>query len=356
MTQDSFTMVDRSKTYAAVVASKGTPHQKHQMVAKKPDNSITSQPATIRGVLTTATDKQRVILTKVTLLEVETEQQKALIAALERNKLREAIYKAFGVNYTETQGPPLPPTAAEVTEQTKKFTRSMLTMKQPEKPLRIKSVIMRGHNHNYSPSNLSRSVFPKKPTIGRKTIGHYIVPPTSELKRSCECFHCQLKGHYAQQCHTKKKELKQKSTTTTIRTMVTDTNRYKALEEESLDGPTSRPTYVPSHLIHINSLRRPMLGNGLDQASPTSHLSQGSKLLGATEIKELIQANITQYSQKEHAELAIKLRDQLKQLPQTLPVTIPDPTAVINKVNLMAMEHDTRLDILDQLPSIWPSL
>jgi hypothetical protein len=56
-----------------VVASKGTPHQKHQMIAKKPDNSITSQPATIRGVLTTAIDNQQVISTKVTLLEVEME-------------------------------------------------------------------------------------------------------------------------------------------------------------------------------------------------------------------------------------------------------------------------------------------
>jgi hypothetical protein len=36
-------------------------------------------------------------------------------------------------------------------------------------------------------------------------------------------------------------------------------------------------------------------------------------------------------------------------------VTIPDPTAVINKVNLMAMEHDAHLDILDQLVpnSMW---
>jgi hypothetical protein len=73
MTQDGFTMVDQSKTYATVVASKGAPHQKHQMVTKKPDNSITSQPATIRGVLTTAIDNQWVILTKVTLLEVEME-------------------------------------------------------------------------------------------------------------------------------------------------------------------------------------------------------------------------------------------------------------------------------------------
>jgi hypothetical protein len=105
-----------------------------------------------------------------------------LIAALERNKLHKAMYRAFGVNYTKTQGLPQPLTATEVAEQTKKLTRNMLTMEQPEEPLGIKSVIMCGHNHNYSPSNLSRSIFPKKPTIGRKTTGHYIVPPTSELK------------------------------------------------------------------------------------------------------------------------------------------------------------------------------
>jgi hypothetical protein len=77
------------------------------------------------------------------------------------------MYRAFGVNYTETQGLPQPPTVAEVAEHTKKLTRSMLTMKQPEKPLKIKLVIMHGHNHNYSLSNLSRSIFSKKPTIGR---------------------------------------------------------------------------------------------------------------------------------------------------------------------------------------------
>jgi hypothetical protein len=75
-------MVDRTKTYAAVVTNKGTPHQKHQMVTKKPDNSITSQPATIRGVLTTTINNQRVISTKVTLPKVETERRKVLIAAL----------------------------------------------------------------------------------------------------------------------------------------------------------------------------------------------------------------------------------------------------------------------------------
>jgi hypothetical protein len=71
MTQDSFIMMGQLKTYAVVAASKGAPHQKHLlMAAKKPD---TSQPPTIRGVLTMAINNQWIILTKVTLLEVEIE-------------------------------------------------------------------------------------------------------------------------------------------------------------------------------------------------------------------------------------------------------------------------------------------
>jgi hypothetical protein len=77
--------------------------------------------------------------------------------------------------------------------------------------------------------------------------------------------------------------------------------------------------------------------------------------LGAKEIKELIQLNVTRYSQTEHAGLAQKLRDQLKKLPRDGPVAIPDPAAYVNKASLMAMEHDARLDILDKLvpDSLW---
>jgi hypothetical protein len=80
--------------------------------------------------------------------------------------------------------------------------------------------------------------------------------------------------------------------------------------------------------------------------------------LGAKEIKELIQLNVTQYSQTEHAGLAQKLRNQLKKLPRDKPVAIPDPAAHVNKASLMAIEHDARLDILDKLipDSLWGTL
>jgi hypothetical protein len=80
--------------------------------------------------------------------------------------------------------------------------------------------------------------------------------------------------------------------------------------------------------------------------------------LGAKEIQELIQLNVTQYSQTEHTKLAQNLRDQLKKLPQDKPIAIPDPATYVNKTSLMAMEHDIRLDILDKLvpDSLWGTL
>jgi hypothetical protein len=73
------------------------------------------------------------------------------------------------------------------------------------------------------------------------------------------------------------------------------------------------------------------------------------KHLGATEIQELIQLNVTRYSQRERAELALSIHDQLKELLRDVQIAIPDPVTCINKASLMAMEHDTCLDILDQL-------
>ena len=47
---------------------------------------------------------------------------------------------------------------------------------------------MRGNNHSYNPSVLSKNFFPKKPTTGRSPAGHYVVPLTPELRRSRMCF------------------------------------------------------------------------------------------------------------------------------------------------------------------------
>ena len=106
MTQDGFTLVDRSKTYAAVAASKGAPQRKHQIIAYTKRKTDIDRPATIRGVLTTAIDNQQVITTKVTLPEQEMERRKVLIKALDKIKLRKALYKAFRIKAPEPQDGP----------------------------------------------------------------------------------------------------------------------------------------------------------------------------------------------------------------------------------------------------------
>jgi hypothetical protein len=80
MTQDGFTMVDRSKTYAAVAACKYVATDVHtstprtaQKVSGKTKDTIT-KPVTIKGVLTTAINSQWVMKTNVILPSQETER------------------------------------------------------------------------------------------------------------------------------------------------------------------------------------------------------------------------------------------------------------------------------------------
>jgi hypothetical protein len=51
----------------------------------------------------------------------------------------------------------------------------------------------------------------------------------------------------------------------------------------------------------------------------------------------------------------LSICNQVKNLPQNIQIAISDLATCINKANLMAMEHDTRLDILDKLvpASLW---
>ena len=187
MTQDGFTMVDRSKTYAQAVARKSAPppelarstarNPTVQSVTGETNDRVTDRLATIKGTLTTAIDSQRVMSTNVSFLEEEKDKQKALIKALDKLELRKQLHKAFGIR------------KAFGVEETQEFTHHLLTMKKPTNdilkpgvPLNLRSITMRGNNHSYNPSVLSKIFFPKKPTTGRSPAGHYVVPPTPELR------------------------------------------------------------------------------------------------------------------------------------------------------------------------------
>ena len=257
------------------------------MVAYAKRNIDIDRPATIWGVLTTVIKNQQVITTKVILLEQEMERRKALIRALDQIKLCKSLYKAFGIKKQEPQngptqaGPTIVPLSSLPSKHPKATTlrcgldqvspisgakQALLPARvssiQTSGPCKVKSVIMQGQNHHYSPLVLSRQIFPKKPTIGCYPAGHYVVPPTKDLKQSHKCFHCHNKGHYARSCRTRKKAMHEASPATIQTINVTNDNCYKALEEESLEKPQPVPP-------------------------------QGTKHLDAKEIQELIQANVT---------------------------------------------------------------
>jgi hypothetical protein len=240
----------------------------------------------------------------------------------------------------------------QVAENGENFTDN-IPMKKPAELVQVQTVtttpcIIRTHRE-VQMGKFAKPGAHIRPTICR---GHHIVP--KELRATLVCHHCQHKGHYARNCRTRWKEQKATPPTTIRTTIVTNMNRYKELSEEKLEesGRTAEDPLLPpssSYLFHTNSLRCPALGNGLDLALPTSHPQGPKRHLGAKEIKELIQLNVTRYSQTERAGLAQKLRDQLKKLPRDKPIAIPDPATYVNKASLMAMEHDARLDILDKL-------
>ena len=77
--------------------------------------------------------------------------------------------------------------------------------------------------------------------------------------------------------------------------------------------------------------------------------SRPSGLLDARRIKELIEENTKNFSREERLQVLANIASSMKKLPRDQPVAIPDPTSYINKANLMTIDHDTRLEILDQL-------
>ena len=177
----------------------------------------------------------------------------------------------------------------------------------------------------------------RKPAAGHKK---------SEHKQLLVCYHCKLKGHYARNCRTRKKEQK---TPAVIRTTNMDANRYSTLGEENLDRPTSSPFSSPP----FKHPKATTLGCGLDLALPPSHHSptpQGSTKLDAKRINKLIAMSIENYSREERLRVLADVASYQQKAPVSKPAAqIPDPTSYISRANLMALQHDTRLEILDQL-------
>jgi hypothetical protein len=262
-------------TYAAVVAS-SAPCKTQRPIE-------TNGPATIKGVLTMKIGNQTIS----TIIMIPSEGQAKIQGLLNaQTKLCKALYTMFRI----TKDPTTPPTPTPV------IAIWVATTKKP---------LSRGTGHNVMPYNL-------------------------ELKRMLICHHCRSKGHYARNCCTRRKELKNAlPIPTAIHATITNKNRYKELTEVKLKE--AGPTQTPSHLSHTNSLRCPALGSGLDLVSPHSQnqtleeavpsythapaTHKGSTLLDAKRINQLIAENVTRYSLEERLRVLAAVSGQMKKLP-----------------------------------------
>jgi hypothetical protein len=182
-------------------------HKVHPTVQKVSGETkdTAAKPVAFKGVLTMAIDNQQVILTNVTLPGQRMERWKVLREALDKMKQRKT---AKTKTTQQVPGEHQPPTATDITKYMQNFTHKVLTMKKPEEPLQLQTIAMHTTRRT-----------------GRCT-GHHIVP--KELKAMLICHHCQCKGHYARNCHTRWKESKTTSSTTICTTIVTNGNMLRS--------------------------------------------------------------------------------------------------------------------------------
>ena len=110
-------------------------------------------------------------------------------------------------------------------------------VKEPKVPIQIRAI--RTHEEPYATK--------KSPAMDT---GHKKVPPQKDLMQSLVCFHCQKKGHYAQNCHTRRRAIKNISALSTAPvTPATLVNHFSVLEEETcLSTATVVPVLVPKLL------------------------------------------------------------------------------------------------------------
>ena len=182
---------------------------------------------------------------------------------------------------------------------------------EPIGPIQVNAICLKGKVYKHQLHARSKWKNPrtgwaiKKPNQG-KIDDHSIIPPENQLMRSRECFHCHKCGHYARNCHTKKKidrkeapMIKVISVPSTF-PVITLANRFDTLKEENLDTTLPAPAPIP-------------------------------KLLDAKRIKELIAANAKKLNMQTQLRL-LKLCQ-----PQEAPVTTPCKPATLPDTNAVTI-------------------
>jgi len=222
------TLVNNTKTYATIAATRRAPHIQDQKATGRP-KGVTATGRSTTGVeaIKLTTDRSYQGTTGSPM--GETKAQKTQPQDEAKTMLRKALYKIFDVKEP--------------------------TIMEQKDPIEVKAICYLGGR--YSASLVTQ---PIKMSF-TKYKGHKRVPPPDKLMRSKECFHCHKKGHYTCNCRVKRrinhdqKEVAEICSTRSCPDMGIlpmdqltkriqenkSTNSFNALKEETLDQTSSVP-------------------------------------------------------------------------------------------------------------------
>jgi len=164
------TLVNNTKTYAMVTATRHAPHIQDQKATGRPKGITTTGCLTTGvGAIKLTTDRSYQETTGSPMGETKA-HKKTQLQGDAKTMLRKALYKIFDIKA---------PIVTEIKD-----------------PIEVNATCYAGRR--YSTSLVTQSN--KKTLYG----GHKHIPPPDKLIRSKECFHCHKKGHYARNCRVKR--------------------------------------------------------------------------------------------------------------------------------------------------------
>jgi len=164
------TLINNTKTYAAVAAMKSAPHIKDQKATGRP-KGVTATGRSTTGVGAIKLTKDRSYQGTTGSPMGETKVQKMQSQDEAKAMLRKALYEIFDVKET--------------------------TVIEQKDPIEVNATCYSGGQ--YSTSMLNRPQIKTMLEYG----GHKRAPLPDKLMRSKECFHCHKKGHYARNCQVR---------------------------------------------------------------------------------------------------------------------------------------------------------
>ena len=169
------TLVNNTKTYAVVAATRHTPHIQDQKATGRPKGvTATGRSTTGVGAIKPTTDRSYQETTGSPM--GETKVQKMQSQGNAKAMLCKALYKIFNIK--------------------------ALIVTEPKNPIEVNALCLSGRNHGYGLASQANHKFYKK-VMQPQDNGHKYAPPSDKLMKSRECPHCHEKGHYTRHCRIK---------------------------------------------------------------------------------------------------------------------------------------------------------